>query len=639
MLPRLCTLAITFALLSASALAADEPAKSLLDPANKMTPTSADVSTTPSADPSAPGLNVKIQPCKEGYPGLAITPAAPWDLSAFGHLELRAVNTGDKPLALSLRVDNAGPWQDNPWNTESATIKPGATGTIKVIFGYSYGHKPGYALDPKAIKNLLVFTGKPKEAQSFRIEAIEARGPAGEKPPVDPNALRIEPREGALLGPAVTVDAAKQLILQGGASAVLDGAALHVTLPAGKKEAHLMFAPAAGRWDLRHATDVKVTLKNIGKTAASPRVLVASNGGATAWATLDQPLAPGASADLDASFTAKVPWEAVPNSGDKTNWNGVKDTGTTFLSDAVKGVTIAADPQGGEFEVQKITAEVTPATLPDWLGKRPPVEGDWVKTFDDEFTSTTLDASKWNVYGSNFWDKKSHFSKDNVILGDGAVRLRFEKKTGHQNDDPENKQVTDYATGFLDTYGKWTQRYGYFETRTKLPTAPGLWPAFWMMPDRGASAGPQWKRADTGHGAMEFDAMEHLTRWGPYRYNIAMHWDGYGKTHKQTGCTTIYVQPDKDGYITSGVLWLPGKLVYYCNGRQVASWDCDRISTVQADLMFTLPMGGWDNNALDDKTLPADFAIDYVRCWQRKDLASPLDGPKSVPANAPQAAK
>jgi hypothetical protein len=49
--------------------------------------------------------------------------------------------------------------------------------------------------------------------------------------------------------------------------------------------------------------------------------------------------------------------------------------------------------------------------------------------------------------------------------------------------------------------------------------------------------------------------------------------------------------------------------------------------------MFTLPQGGWDNNAVDDKQLPADFVVDYVRVWQRKDLASAADGPK-MPAPA-----
>src|SRR5439155_17666567 len=122
------------------------------------------------------------------------------------------------------------------------------------------------------------------------------------------------------------------------------------------------------------------------------------------------------------------------------------------------------------------------------------------------FDGDKLDESKWRIYADNYWDKRSHFSKDNVILGNGVAKLHYEKKTGYHNDDP-NKKQTDYATGFLDTYGKWVQRYGYFEARMKLTSAPGLWPAFWLMPDRGATLGPQWKRASTENGGMEFDIM------------------------------------------------------------------------------------------------------------------------------------
>ena len=245
-----------------------------------------------------------------------------------------------------------------------------------------------------------------------------------------------------------------------------------------------------------------------------------------------------------------------------------------------------------------------------------------------------MDLAKWNNTGPNYWDKSSRWSKDNVIVKDGVARIRYEKRAGPNNDDPKEK-VSQYTSGYLDTYGKWVQRYGYFETRTKLPTAPGLWPAFWVMPDRGEAVGPQWKRQDTGNGGMELDVMESLTRWGPNRYNIAMHWDGYGKEHKQTGTTMIYVQPDKDGFITSGVLWAPGLIVFYGNGREVARWEADRVGHVVSNLMFTLPMGGWDNNAVDDAQLPADFVIDYVRAWQRADLASKVDGP--VPATRPAA--
>jgi beta-glucanase (GH16 family) len=114
--------------------------------------------------------------------------------------------------------------------------------------------------------------------------------------------------------------------------------------------------------------------------------------------------------------------------------------------------------------------------------------------------------------------------------------------------------------------------------------------------------------------------MEHLTRWGVNRYNIAMHWDGYGKNHKSVGTDTVYCQPDQDGFITAGLLWLPGKVVYYCNGKEVARWENPRIGSVPAEMMFTLPAGGWDNDWLDDAKLPDDLVIDYVRVWQRADL-------------------
>ena len=90
------------------------------------------------------------------------------------------------------------------------------------------------------------------------------------------------------------------------------------------------------------------------------------------------------------------------------------------------------------------------------------------------------------------------------------------------------------------------QRYGYFEARVKLPRVPGLWPTFWMMPDRGAAAGPQGVRGDTGHGGTELDIMEHLTRWGPYRYNIALHFDGYGKDHA-VGRLAVQLRPGRQG--------------------------------------------------------------------------------------------
>ena len=627
-----------------SAAQPEGPTKQLLDLngniQKRLTPqygSSDQVSAAVSKNPATPGLVITIQPGKADYPGISLKPAGKaWDLSAFGHVEARVVNTGSKELLFALRVDNEGDWHDSPWSTEQTYLAPGQRGTVTVIFGHSYGHKPAYKLNPQEVVQILMFTGKVDTAASFRVESLVAGGPAGEKAAVDPASLRIQPKGGILLGPGETIDAKTQIETRGTtASLAADGHSIEVAFPASSGEPSVTLKPLTGRWDLSTATEVRVKLKNVGQTPITPSVQVTSNGGPTDHVTAAALLAAGEETEIAASFIPATPGKGVrvPKAGYYGNQPG---TGTSFGSDAVAAVKITAKHAGsGKLLVESITAAAPPAVLPDWLGKRPPVSGDWAMTFDEEFDGPTIDQKKWNIYGPNYWDRASHWSKDNLILADGMATFRFEKKRGFHNDNsdsnisPQNlsgQKESPYACGYLDTYGKWVQRYGYFEARLKLPRAPGLWPTFWMMPDRGAAAGPQWNRGDTGQGGMELDIMEHLTRWGPYRYNIALHFDGYGKEHKSVGSTCNYVQADKDGFITPGLLWTPGSTIFYCNGKELWRWEDPRVSNVPSHFIFEVTTGGWDNNAVDDKQLPADYLVDYVRVWQRKDLASAADG-------------
>ena len=566
---------------------------------NGLVPSSAQVRVD-----NAPALVINIAPGQDPYPGITLRPATGnWDFTGRGHVDARVANLGSNRLTVCLRVDNPGPSQDRPWNTEMCVIKPGTTGTVRVWFGYSNG-KAGYALKPAAVIRALIFTGKSEQPQAFRVEAVEAGGAPGEQPLVDPNAVRIVPPAGNLFGTGI----ATQVVTT----------------------ASLQIKPPVGRWDLRDYLEVRVVVKNTGTTFVTPRVRLESNGGPSDWIASATPVTPGTTQEIVVPFAAAVPWQIRPSTNTAGKLDCVPGTGTRLTSDAVAGITITPP-----LPVQSIRASLPPIpVVPEWLGKRPPVDGDWTLTFADEFDGREINTNVWNVVGENWYDKKSHYSRDNVIVGDGVARLRYEKKRGWHNDDPGYKAhpgaltgETDYATGYLDTFGKWTQTYGYFESRLKLPPAPGLGPAFWTMPDRGPKVVPLGKRGSTGDGGMEFDIMEQLSRWGRYRYNIAMHWDGYGVDHKSAGTSTIYVQPDKDGFITCGLLWTPGVAVYYCNGREVLRWEDPRVASVPADLMFTLPCGGWDNDAVVDAKLPVDFVIDYVRVWQRKDLqGKPVPG-------------
>ena len=495
------TLAIS-TLVAGPVSATQSTAKKLLDlSATKvdpqLSPKSEQVSVSRGEGADSSGIVVTIQPGRDAYPGVILKPgsAVPWDLSAFGHVESRVSNLGTAPMTVVLQVDNAGDWRNAPWNAEPVSLKPGATATVSVIFGHSYGHRPGYALKPSEISRILLFAGKSEAVQRFRIDSITAAGPAGEKPVIDPNSIRTWPKAGVIVGAGVALNPPKQVEVKGGVQVMADGSGLKIQFTAGKGEESAFLKPAIGRWDLGKASEIRVKVKNAGKSSISPAIQLTSeklNETVAVTATL----APDASQEMIVPFAAATPWKGMPSTGIwKGSLSGEKissldvqaGTGTRYASDRTDGIRITATHDGDAMLlIESIVADAPAAPRPPWLGTRPPVDGDWVKTFEDEFTESAVDLSKWNNEGPNYWDKLSHWSKNNVILDGQVVHLRYEKKTGYHNDDPKQKQ-TDYACGYLDTFGKWTQRYGYFEARMKLPTAPGLWPAFWMMPDRGQS--------------------------------------------------------------------------------------------------------------------------------------------------------
>ena len=571
------------------------------------------------------GFRVSLPGGPAAYPGVTLKPksGAAWDLSPWGRIEARVTNTSSENLHVNLRVDNDGDWRTNPWNAEAVHLKPGETKTLAVYFGYSYGFKPAdYVVDSSRVTALLFFAGKSYNDRSFVVEDLQAAGAAGDEPSTDPARRAVVPKGGVLFGG----DAVAKLAYVEAKAGTDDLALPRAAIVAPGKRGAVKIQPAQGYWNLGPFTDVRVAVRNRGAAPLALALRLDSAGGSTEEVPATLP--PGHTMHFEIPFEAPIPWQGE---FDHAAGKGLAapGTGTTYASCRTSAVTILAPaaPEERVFEVVDARAVLVPATIPAWLGKRPPVEGDWVQTLAEEFDGTAVDETRWNVHASNYWDRRTHFSRDNVVLGGGMARLHYEKKTGFQNDDPDDRsdvQNSPYCCGILTSYGKWTQRYGYFEARMKLPRAPGLWPAFWTMPDRGADflapGDPGWKRHQTENGGMEFDIMEHLTRWGPHRFNIACHWDGYGKNHRAIGTGNAYMRPDAEGFLTVGLLWLPGEMAIYGNGLKLASWKDPRVASVPAYLILYMVSGGWDNDPLDPRRLPADFTIDYVRAWQRRDL-------------------
>ena len=599
-----------------------------------------------SFDVSDKGIDVKvIANPSTGFPGVQIKPPTPLDAGSYGRVDAKITNFGTKPVRISLRLDNEGPWQENRNSASVVSVPAGKSATVSTIFGYNYG-KPAYKLNGSAISSMLLFSGKSDVPQHWRIDSIEASGLPGEKPAVDPATASIKPEGGVILGGKASAISTKQLAPKAAKADVVAGGKGFSVEFTGRENQSVTLKPVAGTWNLRDHLQVRVAVKNTGSSPVTPSVRLDSRGGSGEAIAAAKPVEPGQTAEIVVPFRASKPWEGVDlpemrdQQGPKRGFKEFKPgTGTQYASNTTNGVTILAEGSG-KLEVTSIVADMPPQEkLPDWLGKKPPVEGDWKVTLDENFDGSSINNNLWNNYTEGEWHlgKATGYSKDNVIVKDGKLVLRVERRRVHHNDNPAYP-IHEYATGHADTYGKWTQRYGYFEARLKMPSSQNSFTAFWLMPDRGleydktkATAYGEhrnFQRNSTNGFGMEFDIQEQLSIWGPNRTDFGMHWDHYMAHHKTTGTFGCYFQPDAEGYLTIGMLWEPGRVVMYQQGRESARWETDRIGKLPSYVILQHITGGWETEGPDDAQLPSDFLFDYVRVWQRADLASDVDGPK-----------
>ena len=69
-----------------------------------------------------------------------------------------------------------------------------------------------------------------------------------------------------------------------------------------------------------------------------------SNGGPTDAIAVTSPIDPGAEAEVIIPFAPAVVWQGIHNSVERSSWDGQKETGTRFTSDAVSAVTLILPP-------------------------------------------------------------------------------------------------------------------------------------------------------------------------------------------------------------------------------------------------------------------------------------------------------
>jgi len=300
-----------------------------------------------------------------------------------------------------------------------------------------------------------------------------------------------------------------------------------------------------------------------------------------------------------------------------------------------------------EHNVEKINAEIIGESLVIYIvfNKTASKKAAAQLVFEDNFTGTSLDTTKWNT--SPEWDRqgRSSWRSDMVEVSGGNLRIKFRRDTTLGNAKAqatpgrftrEQNANNWIRTGGVRTLGtNYTQKmfehsYGWYEARIKFPKVQGTWGAFWLMSMTFTGQG------NKGEFGTEIDILESIGN-AANRWNYAVHWgfptaqnpfshDSHSKDFFQQNTLNngknlnIY-----DGNFHVFALdWSPSEYVFYINGIEMGripdnggpAYNNLRINRNPNYMKLSVEAANWD------QLLPAGFTegemlVDYVRVYNQ----------------------
>jgi len=253
-------------------------------------------------------------------------------------------------------------------------------------------------------------------------------------------------------------------------------------------------------------------------------------------------------------------------------------------------------------------ADVFPTVLPQ---QRPaptwnPGLG-WTLTWSDDFNRSdslrgwTLDS------GGGGWGNQQlqDYSPKNVALQPGGGLAITADSNGYGAQCWYG--LCKYSSGLLKTKGLFQQQYGIFSACIRLPTEPGLWPAFWLE-GIDASEVP-WPRGG------EIDVIEvNNQKSGLVEAFV----------HSPQVSRGVYKQLPTSlsaGYHIYSVEWAPQEITWLIDGHPYGQVKTNSASPFNQPffLILDLAVGGdWPGSPTASTTFPAQMNVLWVRAYQQK---------------------
>lgn len=263
-------------------------------------------------------------------------------------------------------------------------------------------------------------------------------------------------------------------------------------------------------------------------------------------------------------------------------------------------------------------------------------------TFGDRYTgnkeiwTTSPHAIRWESNDEKKPEQACWWCPEMVEVKDSnaIIHSRYEENHSCDGDCPSTGRFTSGIEtrlisgdnndnkGTADTM-LFSQAFGYFECKAKLPDSDGLWSAFWLQSSN------QRKVGNEGQDGTEIDVYESAFRNSKQsKMGHALLWDGYGKDGKVEDYIGNLEQNLYDGYHTYALKWTPDYYVFYIDGQPTWATDAGGVSKVREFLRLTVEIDagdGWGPHGQKigqfshDNADNGDFMIDYVKVWQNEN--------------------
>ena len=251
------------------------------------------------------------------------------------------------------------------------------------------------------------------------------------------------------------------------------------------------------------------------------------------------------------------------------------------------------------------------------------VKGWGTPVFNEDFNDPSL--AQWNIHDNEYANHDwSTVKKENVTVRNGKIILNTKRLDQAVNDE-KNEKKRWYSAGFIDTLGKFSQAYGRFEMRAKLPTiknkSRGIWPAFWLRADNPSNGG----EIDLLEAYGTPDAVNGFDPAG--RSQGTLHYTQDGENWTMTSKFTPKRIDLNDGEFHTWTLeWTPEKITFLVDGQAYHTvkktddprWKKAFGSGDPYSIRLNVQVGSkyWGTPNPTDTADRTDYVVDYVRVWK-----------------------